>query len=145
MITSAIPKDVACVLDSGFEGIEKTSKKTNIIKPKKKPKKRELTAKQKAKNRRISKKRIFVENAFAGIKRFRITSDVIRSFRKNFKHLVFVLAAGLWNFHLFLINGLIGNFSTTLIYNFLELNTYVFVKIDKSIFGIIFICTKFFE
>ncbi|MGQ2845784.1 hypothetical protein [Leptospira interrogans] len=37
------------------------------------------------------------------------------------------------------------NFSTTLIYNFLELNTYVFVKIDKSIFGIIFICIKFFE
>ncbi|EKO89038.1 transposase, IS4 family [Leptospira interrogans serovar Grippotyphosa str. 2006006986] len=101
MITSAIPKDVACVLDSGFEGIEKTSKKTNIIKPKKKPKKRELTVKQKAKNRRINKKRIFVENAFAGIKRFRITSDVIRSFRKNFKHLVFVLAAGLWNLHLF--------------------------------------------
>nr|WP_232421979.1 transposase family protein [Leptospira interrogans] len=103
MITSAIPKDLACVLDSGFEGIEKTSKKTNIIKPKKKPKKRGLTAKQKAKNRRISKKRIFVENAFAGIKRFRITSDVIRNFRKNFKHLVFVLAAGLWNFHLFFV------------------------------------------
>ncbi|WP_268766131.1 transposase family protein [Leptospira interrogans] len=52
----------------------------NIIKPKK----RELTAVQKAKNTRISKKRIFVENAFAGIKRFRITSDVIRSFRKDF-------------------------------------------------------------
>ncbi|WP_017851302.1 transposase family protein [Leptospira interrogans serovar Szwajizak] len=71
---------MACVLDSGFEGIEKTSKKLNIIKPKK----RELTAVQKAKNTRISKKRIFVENAFAGIKRFRITSDVIRSFRKDF-------------------------------------------------------------
>ncbi|MCH1913058.1 transposase [Leptospira noguchii] len=95
MITSAIPKDVVCILDSGFEGIEKTSKKVNIIKPKKKPKKRELTATQKAKNTRISKKRIFVENAFAGIKRFRITSDVIRCFRKDFKHLVFVLAAGL--------------------------------------------------
>ncbi|WP_256735746.1 transposase family protein [Leptospira santarosai] len=68
----------------------------NIIKPKKK-----LTAAQKAKNTKISKKRIFVENAFAGIKRFRITSDVIRCFRKDFKHLVFVLAAGLWNLHLF--------------------------------------------
>ncbi|WP_244894472.1 transposase family protein [Leptospira alexanderi] len=96
MITSAIPKDVACVLDSGFEEIEKTSKKTNIIKPK-----RELADAQKAKNTRISKKRIFIENALAGIKRFRITSDVIRSFRKDFKHLVFVLVAGLWNFHLF--------------------------------------------
>ncbi len=40
MITSAIPKDVARVLDSGFEGIENTSKKVNIIKPKKKPKKK---------------------------------------------------------------------------------------------------------
>nr|WP_283159967.1 transposase family protein [Leptospira alexanderi] len=71
------------------------------MKPKKKPKKRELTAAQKAKNTRISKKRIFIENALAGIKRFRITSDVIRSLRKDFKHLVFVLAAGLWNLHLF--------------------------------------------
>ncbi|UOG52127.1 transposase family protein [Leptospira noguchii] len=96
MITSAIPKDVACILGSGFEGIEKTSKKVNIIKPK-----RELTATQKAKNTRISKKRIFLENAFAGIKRFRITSDVIRCFRKDFKHLILVLAAGLWNLPLF--------------------------------------------
>ncbi len=83
-------KDVACVRDSGFEGIKKTSKKTNIIKPKNK-----LIAAQKVKNTRISKKRIFVENTFTGIQRFRITSDVIGSFRKDFKHLVFVLAAGL--------------------------------------------------
>lgn len=101
MIVSAILKDVACVLDSGFEGIEKTSKKVNILKPKKKPKKKELTASQKTKNTRISKKRIFVENAFAGIKRFGIISDAIRCFRIHFKHLVFVLAAGLWNLHLF--------------------------------------------
>ncbi|EMO54283.1 hypothetical protein LEP1GSC172_3730 [Leptospira noguchii] len=49
--TSAIPKDVACVLDSGFKRIEKTSKKVNIIKPKNK-----LTAAQKTKNTRMSKK-----------------------------------------------------------------------------------------
>nr|WP_230458144.1 MULTISPECIES: transposase family protein [Leptospira] len=49
IIVSAIPKDVAFVLDSGFEGIEKTSKKMNIIKPKNK-----LTAAQKAKNTRIT-------------------------------------------------------------------------------------------
>ncbi|EMI61627.1 hypothetical protein LEP1GSC076_3538 [Leptospira sp. Fiocruz LV4135] len=40
---------MAFVLDSGFEGIEKTSKKMNIIKPKNK-----LTAAQKAKNTRIT-------------------------------------------------------------------------------------------
>ncbi|EMO53683.1 hypothetical protein [Leptospira noguchii] len=44
-------KVAACVLDSRFDGIEKISKKVNIIKPKKK-----LTAAQKAKNTRISKK-----------------------------------------------------------------------------------------
>ncbi|EMI63634.1 hypothetical protein LEP1GSC072_2657 [Leptospira noguchii str. Bonito] len=45
----------------------------NIIKPKKK-----LTSIQKAKNTRI-----FVENAFAGIKRFRITSfDVLEKILK---------------------------------------------------------------
>ncbi|EMS88292.1 hypothetical protein [Leptospira noguchii] len=70
MIPFAIPKDVA---NSGFKRIEKTSKKMNIIKPKKK-----LTSIQKAKNTRI-----FVENAFAGIKRFRITSfDVLEKILK---------------------------------------------------------------
>ncbi|MDI7201746.1 transposase family protein [Leptospira santarosai] len=64
MIVSAIPKDVACVLDSGFGGIEKTSKKVNIIKPKKKPKKKELTASQKAKNTRINKKENFCRKCF---------------------------------------------------------------------------------
>lgn len=101
MIVSAIPKDVACVLDSGFGGIEKTSKKVNIIKPKKKPKKKNLPPHKKQRIQELIKKRIFVENAFAGIKRFGITSDVIRCFRIHFKHLVFVLAAGLWNLHLF--------------------------------------------
>ncbi|EKO04944.1 transposase, IS4-like family protein [Leptospira interrogans serovar Pyrogenes str. L0374] len=56
MITSAVPKDVACVLDSGFEGIEKTSKKTNIIKPKKKPKKRELPPNKKQRIEKLVKK-----------------------------------------------------------------------------------------
>ncbi|WP_231384505.1 hypothetical protein [Leptospira alstonii] len=46
---------------------------------------------------------MFVENAFTDIQRFRITSDVIRSFRKDFKHLVFILAVGLWNLHLFFV------------------------------------------
>ncbi|EMY23425.1 transposase, IS4 family [Leptospira interrogans serovar Australis str. 200703203] len=101
MITSAIPKDLACVLDSGFEGIEKTSKKTNIIKPKRNLRKGDLPPNKKQRIEELVKKEFYVENAFAGIKRFRITSDVIRNFRKNFKHLVFVLAAGLWNFHLF--------------------------------------------
>lgn len=56
IITSAVRKDVACVLDSGFEGIEKTSKKTNIIKPKKKPKKRELPPNKKQRIEELVKK-----------------------------------------------------------------------------------------
>ncbi|EMO51758.1 hypothetical protein LEP1GSC172_2495 [Leptospira noguchii] len=56
MITSAIPKDVVCILDSGFEGIERHTKKVNIIKPKKKPKKRERTATQKQRIQELVKK-----------------------------------------------------------------------------------------
>ncbi|EKR35342.1 IS66 family element, transposase domain protein [Leptospira interrogans str. FPW1039] len=37
--------------------------------------------------------------SLVAFKRFKITSDVIRNFRKNFEHLV--LAVGFWNLHLF--------------------------------------------
>lgn len=97
---SSIPKDISCLMDSGFEGIEKNYPKAKIVKPKKKPKGKELKAAEKNENKRISKKRVLVENAIAGVKRFRITTDVLRNIKAGFSELTFWIACGLWNLHL---------------------------------------------
>lgn len=97
---SSIPKDISCLMDNGFEGIEKDYPKANIVKPKKKPKGKELKSIEKKKNKLISKKRVLIENAIAGAKRYRITTDVLRNIKSGFSNLVFWIACGLWNLHL---------------------------------------------
>jgi len=52
--------------------------------PKKKPKGRELTEKDKEKNYKISTKRILVENAIAGIKRLNIVVQAYRNLKEDF-------------------------------------------------------------
>ena len=93
----SIPKEIVCLFDSGFEGIDKIYQDAKISKPTKKKKGKELTKTQKKKNRSISKKRVLVENAIAGIKRFRITSDVFRNFKAGFTSIVIQIACAIWN------------------------------------------------
>jgi hypothetical protein len=104
---SSIPKDISCLMDNGFEGIEKDYPKANIVKPKKKPKGKELKAIEKKKNKLISKKRVLIENAIAGVKRFRITTDVFRNTKFGFSELVFWISCGLWNLHLGFKNSIL--------------------------------------
>ena len=66
----------------------------------KKPPKQELTAKEKARNRKISRLRVKVEHAIAGIKRLRIVKDVLRNTKDDFSDLVMVVACGLHNFRI---------------------------------------------
>ena len=68
--------------DTGFQGFRCSGVK--IIQPKKKPKGRDLTLQEKAKNREISSIRIRVEHAIAGIKRFRIVKDKLCNYKKGF-------------------------------------------------------------
>lgn len=96
----SIPKEIVCLLDTGFEGIDKIYPEAKIVKPTKKKKGKDLTKTQKNKNRSISKKRVLVENAIAGIKRFRITSDVFRNFKAGFSGIVIQIACALWNLKL---------------------------------------------
>ena len=63
----------------------------------KKPYKQELTAKEKENNRKISKVRVRVEHAIAGIKRSRIVKDVLRNTKDGFSDLVMVIACSLHN------------------------------------------------
>ena len=51
----------------------------NVETPHKKPRGGELTAEQKEENRALAKERVVVEHSFAGLKRYRIASDVYRN------------------------------------------------------------------
>jgi len=68
--------------DSGYQGILKLHKNSKT--PKKKPKGGELTADEKAGNRRISRERILIENINAKIKVFKITANRYRNRRKRY-------------------------------------------------------------
>jgi hypothetical protein len=56
-----------------------------------------LTEKEKANNRKISKVRVRVEHAIAGIKRSRCVKDVLRNTKDGFSDLVMVIACSLHN------------------------------------------------
>ena len=64
----------------------------------KKPHGKELTKREKEKNRKISKIRVKVEHAISGVKRSRIVKDLLRNTKENFSDLVMVIACGLHNF-----------------------------------------------
>lgn len=66
----------------------------------KKPRKKELTAREKHSNRKMSKVRVKVEHAISGIKRSRIVKDVFRNTKDHFSDLVMVIACGLHNFRI---------------------------------------------
>ncbi len=89
------PRNSELYKDTGFQGYEPSKVKTH--QPKKKPKKKELTKSEKRANKRISKIRVRVEHAIAGIKRSRIVKDVLRNLKDNFSDLVMEIACGLHN------------------------------------------------
>ena len=90
-------------VDLGYLGIENDYPKAQVFIPEKKPKKTSKTSNpklrddQKSRNQAISKIRIYVENAIAGIKRYNILVQKYRNKRKNFEDDVIAIAAGLWN------------------------------------------------
>lgn len=82
--------------DTGFQGFQ--PKNTTIIQPMKKPKGKQFTEEQKEKNRNVSKERVVVEQAIGGIKIWRTTKEVCRSWLHHVRDLVMLLACGLHNF-----------------------------------------------
>lgn len=84
--------------DSGFQGFSVAGVK--MIQPMKKPKSRDLTDQEKAKNCEISSIRIRIEHAISGIKRYRIVKDKLRTSKKGFADLVMETCCGLHNFRL---------------------------------------------
>jgi hypothetical protein len=86
------------LFDLAFLGLD--SEYDNVVLPQKKPKGKELTKRQKKSNRKISRVRVRIENAFAGVKRLRIVYNVSRTRRDDFIDLTFLVACGLWNYYL---------------------------------------------
>jgi hypothetical protein len=94
-VGEAVSKDIKVQGDSGYQGILKLHKNSET--PKKKPKGGELTAEEKAENRRISRERILIENINAKIKVFKIVSNKYRNRRKRYG-LRMSLICGIINF-----------------------------------------------
>jgi hypothetical protein len=96
-------KNLHVLVDLGYQGIVKDYEDENIQIPFKKKKKSKdnpnptLTEEQKEYNKTLSSRRIFVENALGGMKRFNILVHKFRNRKLNFIDDVIVLGAGLWN------------------------------------------------
>lgn len=94
-----IPENIKTYVDLGFKGIQKDYS-LRIIMPFRKPRTRKLTGKQKKFNKKVSRFRVRVENALAGVKRLRCITDVCRNKSEELKDHLMWLSCGLWNFHL---------------------------------------------
>ena len=91
----AVAEHIKLMGDSGFQGILDFHKNSET--PKKKPKGGELTAEEKAENKRISQERIFIENVNACLKVFKIIANKYRNRRRRFG-LRMSLICGIYNF-----------------------------------------------
>ena len=91
----SFPADALVVKDTGFQGYEPPA--TDTLQPKKKPRGRELHPIQKTINQLISRVRVTVEHAIAGIKRCHIVADTFRNRRQCFVDEVMLVASGLHN------------------------------------------------
>ena len=91
----SFPADTLVLKDTGFQGYEPPE--CDTLQPKKKPRGRELHPIQKTINQVISRVRVTVEHAIAGIKRCRIVADTFRCWRRGLVDEVMLAASGLQN------------------------------------------------
>ena len=89
------PPDALVVKDTGFQGYEPSDAPT--LQPRKKPRGRELHPIQKTINQLISRVRVTVEHAIAGVKRCRLVADTFRNWREGMVDEVMLAASGLHN------------------------------------------------
>lgn len=99
-LAEGIPKKVRAWLDTGFQGIRKDFPGLQVRMPKRANRGHPLTAAQQKTNLAISRRRILVENAIGGVKRYRSLTDVFRNHTNAFADRLMLVGAGLWNFHL---------------------------------------------
>lgn len=88
---------IKLMTDTGYQGIQKLH--GNTVVPKKKTKKRPLTAEDKKNNWQICSERVVNEKVIGMLKRFKIIADRYRNRRKRLG-LRFNLIAGIYNFEI---------------------------------------------
>ena len=92
----AFPPNSVLVQDTGFQGF--SPERVIVLQPKKKPRGKPMPGPQRVLNRVVSRFRIQVEHAIAGVKRCRIVKEVFRSTQPGFIDTVVEVACGLHNF-----------------------------------------------
>lgn len=92
-----INKEIKCLADKGYQGIQKLHKNSQI--PHKKTRKQELNMEQKKANRQLAQQRIVIEHIHRCLKIFKILSSRYRNRRRRFG-LRFNLIAGIYNYEL---------------------------------------------
>lgn len=94
------------MVDLGYLGFDNDFQTNELDIPHKKPRKSKknpspsFTEDQKEENRKMSGKRVVVENSIGGMKRFRCISDRYRNHITKLKDLFILLSAGLWNLNI---------------------------------------------
>ena len=94
---SVVAEHICILADAGYQGLANLH--SNSKTPAKKSKFHPLSAEQKTVNRKLSKKRILIENIIRKLKIFRILSERYRNRRKRFG-LRFNLIAAIYNLEL---------------------------------------------
>lgn len=89
------PEGTFLYQDTGFQGYAPPG--VFVLQPKKKPRGGELSPERKRLNQMISRVRVGVERAIAGIKRCRIVADAFRGLREGMNDAVMAGACGLHN------------------------------------------------
>jgi hypothetical protein len=94
-------------IDLGYLGFDKDYETEELQIPIKRPRRKKktdpkikFTEIQKNHNKSVSSKRIYVEHAIGGLKRYRFLSDRLRCRSANFYSTVIGVCAGIWNFQL---------------------------------------------
>ena len=89
---------IRVLADSGFQGIEKRLPGIEAVIPEKRPRNGQLTKKQKARNKRISSKRVRAEHDIGRVKNYEITKQPYGGTPAEFNRELDVVV-GLVNFH----------------------------------------------
>jgi hypothetical protein len=95
-----IPPHIKTHVDLGFKGLDTEYPDHRISIPAKKPRTRDLTDAERARNKKKSGVRVLVEHAIGGIKRLNIVSQVFRNKKEGFDDTAMLISSGLWNYHL---------------------------------------------
>ncbi len=90
------PRGGTVLRDTGFTGY--TPARTDVLRPRRKPRGQSLDAVWKTINRAISRLRVGVKHALAGVKRCHIVADFYRNTQAGFEDAVMLSACGLHHF-----------------------------------------------